>query len=74
MAKKNGNTIKAELKHGVDQTDRDIMIDIVDSSVVINGGNSIATSDPAVEGQLFLTGSEAVGGAAGFNVICISEG
>lgn len=74
MAKKDKLDIVKELQHGVDQTDRSIMIDLVDSAVQINGANNIVEGDPEEAGQLFLTGSEALGGTAGFNVICISEG
>lgn len=35
---------------------------------------SLPISDPQVVGQLYQTGSDAIGATAGFQVVCISQG
>ena len=42
------------------------------SNFIYLGG--LPTTDPQVIGQLFQTGSDAIGATAGFQVVCISQG
>ena len=80
MAIKNKNLLDNQLLHSVDFTSRDLNRDIIDSVLAISGSinlNTVAsgsTGDPGVTGRLFITSSEALGGAAGFEVICLSKG
>lgn len=80
MAIKSKTDLLTELKFGKDKP-RDILKDVVDSSLAINGVINLSTitsgsspADPAIEGKLFITSSEALGGAAGYEVICLSKG
>ena len=83
MAIKNLSTIQHELAHSVDLTSRQYNRDIIDSVLSVSGSvnfnnitsGSAGAEDPGVKGNLFVTSSEALGGAAPFyDVVCISRG
>lgn len=80
MANKTKATIQSQIKFPENNSLADSVIDFTDSVLSISGSlntKNIASGsvgDPGVKGQLFITASEAVGGAAGYEVICISKG
>ena len=78
MAIKSKTDLLTELKFGKDKP-RDILQDVVNSTLAINGIINLDTvtsgSDPGVNGKLFITASEAIDGAGpGYEIICLSKG
>jgi hypothetical protein len=66
---------KSDLKT-LDHVNRE---DIINSALLLNPGeNKLPTTDPAVAGKLFITGSDGMnlGGitGSGFAVLCVSQG
>jgi len=79
MALKNKKDISTELKFGVSQTDRQIMLDFLDSAQLLTPGeNTLPTSDPGTAGSLFITGSDGMNlgniTGSGFAILCVSQG